>query len=59
MMTLGISVNPDQQTVAEIKSYIEMASHYGIQIVFSSMWSVEGNKPVILNYFYELIEIAH
>ena len=49
MMTLGISVYPDLQTVAEIKSYIEMASHYGIQIVFSSMWSVEGNKPVIMN----------
>ncbi|GAA6426105.1 MupG family TIM beta-alpha barrel fold protein [Dielma fastidiosa] len=59
MMTLGISVYPDLQTVAEIKSYIEMASHYGIQTVFSSMWSVEGNKPAILNYFYELIEIAH
>lgn len=59
MLKLGISVYPDIQSFDEIKSYIELAGKYGFTRVFSSMWSVEGTKEEILDYFREFISVSH
>lgn len=56
---LGISVYPDIKPIEEIKDYIELASKYGFTRIFSSMFSVEGTKEEVLEYFRELIEHAH
>lgn len=56
---LGISVYPDLSPLSEIKEYIKLASQYGATRVFSSMFSVEGTNEEILEYFKEMIEIAH
>lgn len=57
--TLGISVYPDLRPLDEIKEYIKLASKYGFKRIFSSMFSVEGSKEEVLDYFRELIEYAH
>lgn len=59
MKRLGISVYPDIQPLEEIKQYIELAAKYNFKRVFSSMWSVEGTASEVINYFTELIQIAH
>lgn len=59
MATLGISVYPDIRPIEEIKEYLKLASKYGCKRVFSSMFSVEGTKEEVLDYFRELIEAAH
>lgn len=56
---LGISVYPDVRPIEEIKEYIELASKYEFTRVFSSMFSVEGTKEEVLDYFRELIAHAH
>lgn len=58
-MNLGVSVYPDIRPLPEIKEYLKLASQYGCTRVFSSMFSVEGTKEEVLNYFRELIEEAH
>ena len=57
--TLGISVYPDVSPLEDIKKYIELSSKYGFTKIFSSMFSVEGSKEEVLNYFEELIDHAH
>ncbi len=59
MKRLGISVYPDIQSFETIKEYIKLASKYGFTRVFSSMWSVEGTAQEVLEYFEELIQVAH
>ena len=56
---LGISVYPDLRPLEEIKEYFKLASKYGVSKVFSSMFSVEGTKEEVLDYFRELIVSAH
>lgn len=56
---LGISVYPDVSPIEEIKDYIKLASKYGFSRIFSSMFSVEGTKEVVLDYFRALISHAH
>ncbi len=56
---LGISVYPDLRPLEEIKDYFKLASTYGVSKVFSSMFSVEGTKEEVLDYFRELIVSAH
>lgn len=56
---LGISVYPDLRPLDEIRDYFELASKYGVTRVFSSMFSVEGSKEEVLDYFRKLIEEAH
>ena len=56
---LGISVYPDLRPIEEIENYFELASKYGVKKVFSSMFSVEGTKEEVLDYFKNLIEKAH
>lgn len=57
--TLGISVYPDVSPLEDIKKYIELSSKYGFKKIFSSMFSVEGSKEEVLDYFEELIDHAH
>ena len=56
---LGISVYPDLRPLEEIKEYFKLAGRYGVSRVFSSMFSVEGTKEEVLDYFRELIVAAH
>lgn len=56
---LGISVYPDVSPLEDIKEYIELSSKYGFTKIFSSMFSVEGSKEEVLDYFEELIDHAH
>lgn len=57
--TLGISVYPDVSPLEDIKKYIELSSKYGFKKIFSSMFSVEGSKEEVLDYFEELIAFSH
>ena len=56
---LGISVYPDIAPIEEIVDYFKLASQYDVDFVFTSMFSVEGNKEQVLNYFIKLIQEAH
>lgn len=56
---LGISVYPDLKPLEEIREYFKLAGKYGATRVFSSMFSVEGTKEEVLDYFKRLIEAAH
>ena len=56
---LGISVYPDLSPLEEIEKYFELAAKYGVSRVFSSMFSVEGTKEEVLEYFRKLIVAAH
>lgn len=57
--SFGVSVYPDIHKIEDIKKYLELASKFGCEYVFSSMFSVEGSKEEVLDYFKEFIEIAH
>lgn len=56
---LGISVYPDVKSLEEIENYFEIASRYGVSRVFSSMFSVDGTREEVLEYFRKLIIAAH
>ncbi len=59
MHQLGVSVYPDLRPMEEIAHYLKLVSSYGFKRVFSSMFSVEGTKEEVIDYFTKLIEIAH
>ena len=59
MSSLGISVYPDLADINEIKTYMKLASSCGADRVFSSMFSVEGTKEEVLDYFRDFITAAH
>ena len=59
MTHLGISVYPDLRPLDEIEEYFKLAGRYGVTRCFSSMFSVEGTKEEVLDYFRKLIEAAH
>ena len=59
MIQLGVSVYPEQETLEEISNYLELASSYGFKKVFTSMFTVEGDKNDIVNYFKSFCDIAH
>lgn len=59
MTHLGISVYPDLRPLDEIEEYFKLAGKYGVTRCFSSMFSVEGTKEEVLDYFRKLIEAAH
>ena len=56
---LGISVYPDIEPLSSIVDYFKLASQYGVNFVFTSMFSVEGSKEEVLDYFREMIQEAH
>lgn len=59
MVRLGVSVYPEQEKIEEIDAYLKLASKYGFTKVFTSLFSVEGTKEEIVNYFKSFSEIAH
>lgn len=59
MVQLGISVYPEQETPEAIETYLSMASRYGFTKVFTSMFSVEGTRKEVVEYFKNFSEIAH
>lgn len=59
MTVFGVSVYPDIETKDEIYEYLKLASQYGVTRVFSSLFSVEGTKEEVFNYFKELCDMAH
>jgi len=59
MLSLGVSLYPEQETKQEIEEYLSLAKKYGFSKVFTSMFSVEGSVEDILNYFKDLCDSAH
>ena len=59
MLSLGVSLYPEQETKREIEEYLSLAKKYGFSKVFTSMFSVEGSVEDILNYFKDLCDSAH
>lgn len=56
---LGVSVYPEQETIEQIDSYLALASKYGFTKVFTSLFSVEGTKEEVFDYFKGFCDIAH
>ena len=59
MITLGVSLYPEQETMEEIESYLQLASRYGFTKIFTSIFSVPGTREEIITYFKNFTEIAH
>ena len=56
---LGISVYPDLRPWKKLKSILSWLPDTEFPRVFSSMFSVEGTKEEVLEYFRKLIAEAH
>ena len=56
---LGISLYPEQETAEEIRKYIETASRYGFSRIFTSIFSIPGEKEEVLSYLKKMCDIAH
>ena len=50
LKSFGVSVYPDIESLEDITKYLERASKFGCEYVFSSMFSVEGTKEEVLDY---------
>lgn len=59
MTTLGISLYPEQETMQEMKAYMELASKHGFTRIFTSMFSVPGEVEDVKHLFKQLCELAH
>lgn len=59
MTTLGISLYPEQETMQEMKAYMELASKHGFTKIFTSMFSVLGESKEVTKLFKQLCELAH
>ena len=59
MIKLGVSLYPEQETAEEIDSYLKLANSYGFTKVFTSLFSVDGSKEDIIQYFRGLSDNAH
>ena len=44
LKSFGVSVYPDIESLEDITKYLERASKFGCEYVFSSMFSVEGTN---------------
>lgn len=58
-MILGVSLYPEQESFEEIQEYLKTASKYGFKQIFTSMFSVPGDKDEVLAYFKKLCDVAH
>lgn len=58
MRKLGISIYPDKSSVEDMKNYIEKASQYGFNRIFSCLLSVDKPKETIKEEFLEINEFA-
>lgn len=59
MIRLGVSLYPEQEKLEDIEKYLAMASKYGFTKVFTSLFSVEGTREEIIEYFKSFTTIAH
>lgn len=59
MISLGVSLYPEQESAVQIDAYLKMAKDYGFTKVFTSLFSVEGTREEIISYFRTLTEAAH
>ena len=59
MITLGVSLYPEQETLEEIESYLQLASKYGFTKIFTSIFSVPGTREEVIDYFKNFTSIAH
>lgn len=59
MARLGISLYPEHATLEQNKNYIDLASQYGFQRIFTCLLSVEQPREVVMAEFKEIIEYAH
>lgn len=48
MITLGVSLYAEQETLEEIDNYLSKASAYGFNKEFTSMFPVPGSKEEII-----------
>lgn len=58
-MILGLSLYPEQEKIEDIDRYLQLASRNGFTKIFTSMFSVEGSREEIINYFKDFCAIAH
>lgn len=58
-MELGISLYPEQESFEEMTQYIKTASKAGFRKIFTSMFSVPGEKDEVIAYFTKLCTLAH
>lgn len=58
-MRLGISLYPDHSTFEEDQAYIDLASQYGFQRIFSCLISAEDSKEEIEKRFRKMNDYAH
>ena len=59
MLSLGVSLYPEQEKRQEIEEYLVLAKKYGFSKVFTSLFSVDGSLDEILAYFKDLCDVAH
>ena len=59
MITLGVSLYPEQETIEEIDNYLQLASKYGFTKIFTSIFSVPGTNEEVIEYFKNFTAIAH
>ncbi|MFD1388770.1 DUF871 domain-containing protein [Oceanobacillus oncorhynchi subsp. oncorhynchi] len=58
MKKLGISIYPNKSSVEEDLEYIQTASKYGFERIFTCLLSVEGDKEKIIADFKKTISFA-
>lgn len=56
---LGFSLYPEQESLEEIEEYLKKGKEAGFDKVFTSLFSVEGTKEELMNYFKGFTELAH
>ena len=59
MISLGVSLYPEQESREEIEAYLATANRYGFTKVFTSLFSVQGSREEIIGYFRGLSDSAH
>ncbi len=56
---LGVSLYPEQESMEDIENYLKLASENGFEKVFTSLFSVDGTKEELINYFKNFTKVAH
>lgn len=59
MNKLGISIYPEHSTIERDKAYLELASSFGFERLFTCLLSVDAPRDEIIQEFTELFGYAH
>ena len=59
MINICLCVYPDMKPLSEIEEYFKMASKYGVNRTFASMFSAEGTNEEITKCFTDFCTLAH